>query len=69
MRALIDLRALQHFVLAAEELNFARAAARAHISQTPFGRSIQALEDVLGQRLFDRTTRSVRLTAVGDDVE
>lgn len=64
----MDLRVLQHFVFAAEELNFARAAARAHLSQTPFGRSIQALEGELGLRLFDRTTRSVTVTAAGQQV-
>ncbi len=68
MREIIDLRVLHHFVLAAEELNFARAAARAHLSQTPFGRSIQSLEEELGLRLFDRTTRSVALTAAGRQV-
>lgn len=68
MKAINNLRVLQHFVLAAEELNFARAAARAHLSQTPFGRSIQTLEDDLGLRLFDRTTRSVTLTSAGRQV-
>ena len=68
MKEIIDLRVLHHFVLAAEELNFARAAARAHLSQTPFGRSIQSLEEELGLRLFDRTTRSVALTAAGRQV-
>jgi DNA-binding transcriptional LysR family regulator len=65
VNAIIDLRALSHFVLAAEELNFARAAERAHLTQTPFGRSIQALEYQIGLRLFDRTTRSVALTVAG----
>lgn len=68
MRGINDLRTLRHFVLVAEELNFTRAAARANLSQTPFGRSIHALEDDLGLRLFDRTTRSVRLTATGRQV-
>lgn len=68
MGAIIDLKSLQHFVLAAEECNFARAAARANLTQTPFGRSIQSLEEVWGLRLFDRTTRSVRLTPMGEQV-
>lgn len=68
MKEIIDLRMLHHFVLAADELNFARAAARAHLSQTPFGRSIQSLEEGLGLRLFDRSTRSVTLTAAGRQV-
>lgn len=61
----IDLRRLQHLLLLAEELNFTRAAERAHLSQTAFSRSIQALEAGFGIRAFDRDTRSVRLTAAG----
>lgn len=65
MNANIDLRRLHHFVLLADELNFSRAAERAHLSQTAFSRSIQSLEDSLGLRLFDRSTRTVHLTPGG----
>lgn len=65
MNAGIELKRLQQLVLLAEELNFTRAAARAHLSQTAFSRSIQALEDGFGLRLFDRGTRSVTVTAAG----
>ncbi|WP_423369760.1 LysR family transcriptional regulator [Burkholderia sp. LMG 32019] len=61
----MDLRRLSHFLLLAEELSFTRAAERAHLSQTAFSRSIQALEAEFGTRLFDRDTRSVTLTLVG----
>ncbi|WP_313297260.1 LysR family transcriptional regulator [Diaphorobacter sp.] len=64
----IELRRLQHFVLLAEECNFTRAADRANLSQTAFSRSIQALEDRLAIRVFDRGTRSVRLTAAGQQL-
>ncbi|WP_300653936.1 LysR family transcriptional regulator [Pseudomonas sp.] len=64
-RATIDLKRLQHLVLLAEELNFSRAAERAHLSQTAYSRSIQSLEADFGLRLFDRNTRSVRPTAAG----
>ena len=65
MNALIELRKLQHLVLLAEELNFSRAAEKANLSQTAFSRSIQALEDESGLHLFDRGTRTVKITASG----
>lgn len=65
MSTSIELKRLQHLVLLAEELNFSRAAERAHLSQTAFSRSIQALEAEFGMRLFDRGTRSVRPTTTG----
>jgi DNA-binding transcriptional LysR family regulator len=68
MNAGIELKRLQHFVLLAEECNFTRAAERANLSQTAFSRSIQAFEDRLAVRVFDRGTRSVRLTAAGQQL-
>lgn len=65
LRASIDLKRLHHLELLAEELNFSRAAERAHLSQTAFSRSIQSLETEFGLRLFDRDTRSVRPTPAG----
>ena len=65
MNTPIDLRRTQHAVWLAQELSFSRAAQRAHLSQTAFSRSIQALEASLGLQLFDRSTRHVVVTAVG----
>lgn len=62
---LIDLKRIQHFSLLGDELHFSRAAERANLSQTAFSRSIQSLETDLKLRLFDRGTRSVKLTAAG----
>ncbi|WP_423197174.1 hypothetical protein DFLDMN_000750 [Cupriavidus sp. H19C3] len=59
---LSDLRA---FVAVAELSSFRAAAAELHLSQPALSRRIEKLEDVLGVRLFDRTTRSVEMTAVG----
>ena len=64
----LKLRRLHHLVLLADELNFARAAEIACLSQSAFSRSIQALEESLALRLFDRGLRYVRLTAAGHRV-
>lgn len=61
----MELRQLEYFVAVAEEANFTRAAARVHISQSGVSAQIKALESELGQPLFDRSTRTARLTAAG----
>lgn len=60
--SLADLRA---FVTVGELQSFAGAAKALHLSQPALSRRISHLEDQLGVRLFDRTTRSVQLTLLG----
>ncbi|MCP1108504.1 LysR family transcriptional regulator [Serratia nevei] len=59
------IRQLQYFLLVAEELSFTRAAARAHIDQSPLSRTIKELEEELGVTLFERSRGSIRLTWSG----
>lgn len=62
-----DLNDLLAFRAVAELANFRRAAEAVHISQPAFSRRIDKLEQALGVKLLDRTTRRVSLTAVGRD--
>jgi DNA-binding transcriptional LysR family regulator len=61
----LNLSDLRAFVAVAELNSFGGAAAELHISQPALSRRIEKLEGTLGVRLFDRTTRSVEMTAVG----
>jgi DNA-binding transcriptional LysR family regulator len=53
------------FVEAAEAGSFALAAERLHLTRSAVGKTIAKLEQRLGVRLFQRTTRSQRLTEDG----
>jgi DNA-binding transcriptional LysR family regulator len=61
----VELRHLRYFVAVAEEASFTRAARRLSMAQSPLSHQIQQLEATVGARLFDRTSRQVRLTAAG----
>lgn len=61
----VSLRLLRYFATLGAELNYRRTAEKLYITQPALSGSIQQLERILGERLFDRDTRSVALTAVG----
>lgn len=64
----MELRQLAYFVAVAEEASFTRAAARVHVAQPGVSAQVRQLERELGQELFDRSGRAVRLTVVGEVV-
>ncbi|PTQ07848.1 LysR family transcriptional regulator [Sphingomonas oleivorans] len=57
---------LRTFVTVAEQLSFSRAAERLGITPSSLSQTIRSLEERLGIRLLNRTTRSVALTPAGE---
>jgi DNA-binding transcriptional LysR family regulator len=64
----VGLRHLRCFVVLSEELHFARAAERLHLSQPALSQTLKQLEQATGLRLLRRTTRRVELTEHGLDL-
>jgi DNA-binding transcriptional LysR family regulator len=64
-----DLNDLLAFRALAELGSFRKAAEAVHISQPAFSRRIDKLEQALGARLLERTTRRVNLTNIGRDFD
>jgi DNA-binding transcriptional LysR family regulator len=65
MKQEIEIRHLRYFLAVAETLHFSKAAVQLGMAQPPLSQQIRSLERMLGHPLFDRTTRGVRLTRVG----
>jgi DNA-binding transcriptional LysR family regulator len=62
----VELRELRIFLALAGELHFGRTAERLGISQPGVSEAVRVLESRLGVKVFDRTSRRVRLTAAGE---
>lgn len=62
---MVELSNLHVFLVAAEELNFSKAAKRLHMSQSAVSQNIQAMERAYNTELFIRGGRSVELSEVG----
>jgi len=60
-------RHLRAFLAVARRQSFSRAAGDLHLSQPALTMAVRQLEDFVGARLFDRTTRIVNLTPEGSD--
>jgi DNA-binding transcriptional LysR family regulator len=61
----LNMPSLSVFVEVAQHRGFPRAAATLGVSPTALSKSLQRLENALGVRLLNRTTRAVQLTAEG----
>jgi len=61
----MELSQLRTFRVVAETLNFTRAAERLHLTQSAVSHQIKALEKELGEPLFIRTKRGVKVSQVG----
>ncbi|CAB3631374.1 LysR family transcriptional regulator [Achromobacter marplatensis] len=66
MQINLSMRDIDTTLVLGRTLNFRQAAAQLHLSQSALSTQIQRIEEALGVRLFDRTTRTVRLTAAGE---
>ncbi len=62
----MELRDIEIFLTLAEELHFGRTAERLRVSQARVSQSIKQQERRIGGALFERTSRNVRLTPLGE---
>ncbi|RKS09947.1 LysR family transcriptional regulator [Nocardiopsis sp. Huas11] len=67
MAPTIEAGELECFLVLAEELHFGQTGERLHLSQSRVSQLLRSLENRIGARLVDRTSRRVRLTAFGAD--
>ncbi len=68
MWPMADLREIRVFLILAEELHFGRTGERLGLTASRVGQIIRTLETRLGGRLFDRTSRRVTLTPLGEQL-
>ncbi|MFE9566048.1 LysR family transcriptional regulator [Streptomyces sp. NPDC006487] len=64
----MELRDIEIFLTLSEELHFGRTAERLHVSAARISQAIKKQERSIGAELFERTSRQVRLTPVGEQL-
>ena len=62
---MIEIRTIRHALAVAKYGNFRKAAESLYLTQPTLTRSIQALEEILGVKLFDRGKKKVEPTPLG----
>lgn len=62
----MDIRHLEYFIEVARFQSFSRAAREIHVSQSTLSRTIQELENELGNQLFRRSYQAIALTEYGE---
>ncbi|WP_212764036.1 LysR family transcriptional regulator [Streptomyces sp. I05A-00742] len=62
---MIERLEIESFLVLAEELHFGRTAERLHITRARVSQVVRSLERRIGAPLFERTSRRVRLTPLG----
>jgi DNA-binding transcriptional LysR family regulator len=67
MWSTVELREIRVFLTVSEELHFGRAAGKLGLTPSRVSQTIHGLETRVGGRLFDRTSRRVRLTPLGEE--
>jgi LysR family hydrogen peroxide-inducible transcriptional activator len=68
MAKIPTLRQIQYFLAIADTLSFHQAAELCHVTQSTLSGGLSELESLLGEKLFERTSRSVTLTRVGSEL-
>ena len=64
----MELRDIEIFLTLAEELHFGRTAERLHVTPARVSQAIKKQERTIGAELFERTSRIVRLTPIGEQL-
>ena len=65
----MDIRQLTYFLAIAEEGNISKAAEKLHMAQPPLSQQLKILEDELGVKLVERSTRKLQLTDAGKSLQ
>ncbi len=64
----MTLTQLQYTIAVAEEGNFTQAAEKCFVTQPTLSMQVQKLEDELGIKLFNRNTKPITLTTIGEKI-